>query len=72
MFVHDAFGAVMQSTTATPTFRASHAYDGIHENGRGAYFHGKSLARLLATLVPPAQVLSAGMMDVPANGGGSC
>ncbi len=66
--VHDAYAVVMQPGAATPTFRTGYAYDGIHATGRGAYWHGKSLATLLDRLVPPRSVLSRGAIDTPANG----
>lgn len=69
VFVHDAFTALMQSTTTTPTFKANLSYDGIHENARGAFKHGKSLAAVLAAIVPPrASVLSKSAADAPAYG----
>lgn len=69
VFVHDSFASVMQPGTTTPTFKTLHAYDGTHENARGAYWHAKSLARLLGAIVPAGRsVLSRGMLDVPANG----
>ena len=66
--VHDAYAVVMQPGAAAPTFRAGYAYDGIHATGRGAYWHGRSLAALLDRLVPPRSVLSRGAIDTPANG----
>ena len=66
--VHDAYAVVMQPAATTPTFRAGYAYDGIHATGRGAYWHGRSLATLLDRLVPPRSVLSRGAIDTPANG----
>lgn len=68
VFVHDAYGVVMQPTSGTPTFKAGYSYDGIHENGRGAYWHGRSLATLLDRLVPPGSILSRGVIDAPVNG----
>lgn len=68
VFVHDAYGAVMQPGSGTPQFKAGYAYDGIHENGRGAYWHGKSLAALFDRLVPVRNTLSRGAIDAPANG----
>ena len=66
--VHDAYPVVMQAGATTPTFRSGYSYDGIHMNARGAYWHGKSLAALLARIVPPRPVLSSGVIDTPANG----
>jgi len=68
VLVHDAYPVVMQPGAATPTFKAGYSYDGVHLNGRGAFWHAKSLATLLERLVAPRSVLSRGVLDVPANG----
>lgn len=68
VMVHDAYAVVMQPGAATPTFKAGMSYDGIHENGRGAFWHGRSLAAVLERLIPARSVLSRGAIDTPANG----
>jgi len=68
VFLHDAYPVVMQPGATTPTFRSGYSYDGVHLNGRGAFWHGKSLATLLDRLVAPRLVLSRGVLDIPANG----
>ena len=69
VFVHDAYPTVMQPGTQSPTFKAQHAYDSTHENARGAFKHGKSLASLLGPIVPARpSVLSRGLLDTVTNG----
>jgi len=68
VYVHDAYSAVMQPGATAPTFKAGYSYDGIHENGRGAFWHGRSLAAVIDRLVPARSILSRGAIDVPANG----
>ncbi len=52
--VHDARMIAMQPgySDTQVQFRASHAYDGTHLNGRGAAYWGESLAVLLGAIVP--------------------
>ena len=68
VYVHDAYAAVMQPGAATPTFKSGYSYDGVHENGRGAYWHGKSLAALLDRIAPARSILVRSGFEVPANG----
>lgn len=69
VYVHDAYPVLMQANATTPTFKTGLSYDGIHENARGAFKHGRSLAALLSSIVPPrASVLSKGMNDARAYG----
>lgn len=52
--VHDARLVAMQPaySDSAVQFRAAHAYDGTHLNGRGAAYWGESLAALLGAIVP--------------------
>lgn len=68
IYVHDAYPVVMQPGASTPTFRSGYSYDGIHMNGRGAYWHGKSLAALLDRLAAPRPLLIRSTAEIPANG----
>ena len=55
VYLHDAWPVVMNlSYSATVLqFNTDYTYDGVHYNGRGAYYHGKSLAKLLTSIIPP-------------------
>jgi len=68
VYEHDAYPVVMNPGAATPTFKPGYSYDGIHMNGRGAYWHGKSLAALLDRLAAPRSPLIRSVAEVPANG----
>ncbi len=55
VYLHDALPAVLDPAVgpSAVAYRTGYNYDATHPNGRGAYYWGKSLATLLAALVPP-------------------
>lgn len=55
VYLHDAQRVVMDPNYSETVvqFRTGYSDDGTHENGRGAFYHAKSLQQLLTSIVPP-------------------
>lgn len=71
VWIHDARAVMLDPGAAegSTTPRAGFTYDGTHPSARGAQAWGRSLATLLAALVPPVALpLPASRADQPGNG----
>lgn len=55
LYLHDALPVVMQPgySDTLLQFNPNYTYDGVHYNARGAFSHGKSLASVFQSIIPP-------------------
>lgn len=66
LYMHNARSIILVNEAATTTVtKTGYSEDGTHENGRGAYHHGKSMQTLLNTIAPTPYFAAVDRSTIP-------